>query len=114
MGAACCVAARDKELPNRTGGENLHRNVRCSPTWSFRWENRRRVAGEIEDSPYQTSRGLSRDVSVEMKGTLGSDRGNLSGGLSPHESFGTPISLKSPGHEPMAANLIRHPSGKVL
>ncbi|EEF52624.1 uncharacterized protein LOC8275774 [Ricinus communis] len=114
MGAACCIAARNKDLPNRTGGNTLHRNARCSPTWSFRWENRRRVAGEIEDSLYQTSHGLSRDVSVEVKGPLSSDRGNLSDEGSLHESFGTPISLKSPLHERIGANLIAQPSGLSL
>ncbi|KAF2290598.1 hypothetical protein GH714_014637 [Hevea brasiliensis] len=82
MGSACCIAAREKDLPNRTGGNTLHRNVRCSPTWSFHWENRRRVAGEIDDSPYQTSHRFSRDVSAEVKGLLGSDRGNLSDEIS--------------------------------
>ena len=72
------------------------------------------MAGEIEDSSYQMSRGVSRDVSVEMKGTLGSDRGNLSDGLSPLESFGTPISLKSPVHEGMGVNLTTQPSGRGL
>ncbi|WCJ35233.1 RING/U-box superfamily protein [Euphorbia peplus] len=106
MGSACCVPARNEDLTNRTTVNTLHRNVRCSPTWSFRWENRRRVAGEIDDSPYQTSHGLSRDVSVEMKGPLGSDRGNLSDEVSLHESYGTPVSLKSPVHERMSVNLI--------
>jgi hypothetical protein len=49
-----------------------------------------------------------------MKGTLGSDRGNLSDGLSPLESFGTPISLKSPVHEGMGVILTAQPSGKGL
>ncbi|KAJ6931416.1 hypothetical protein NC652_014807 [Populus alba x Populus x berolinensis] len=110
MGAACCVAARDNDFPTRTGCRALHGNAGCSPTLSFRWDNRRRVAGEIEDSSYQMSRGVSRDVSVEMKGTLGSDRGNLSDGLSPLGSFGTPISLKSPVHEGMGVNLTTQPS----
>ncbi|KAJ6412108.1 hypothetical protein OIU84_005215 [Salix udensis] len=110
MGAACCVAARDNDLPTRTGCRALHGNAGCSPTLSFRWDNRRRVAGEIEDSSYQMSLGVSRDASVEMKGTLGSDRGNLSDGSSPLESFGAPISLKSPVHEGMGVNLMTQPS----
>lgn len=114
MGSACCIAAREKDLPSRTGGNALYRNVRCSPTWSFQWENRRRVASEIDDSPYQTSHRFSRDVSVEVKGPVGSDRGNLSDEVSLHESFGTPVSLKSPVHEGVVANLIAQPSGDVL
>lgn len=114
MGAACCTAVKDTDLPNRAGGNSLHRNARCSPTWSFRWENRRRVAGEIEDPPYQTSHGCSRDVNVEVKGPLGSDRGNLSEEGSLRESSGTPIFLKSPVHERVGANLIAQPSGKSV
>ena len=114
MGAACCVAARDNDFPTRTGCRALHGNAGCSPTLSFRRDNRRRVAGEIEDSSYQMSLGVSRDASVEMKGTLGSDRGNLSDGLSPLESFGAPISLKSPVHEGLGVNLTTQPSGRGL
>lgn len=114
MGSACCTATREKDLPNRTGGNTVPRNVMCSPTWSFRWESRRRVAGEVYDSPYQTSLGFSREVSVEVKGPLCSDRGILSDEVSLHESFGTHVSLKSPVHEGMAANLIVQPSGQVL
>ncbi|XP_050206083.1 uncharacterized protein LOC126655812 [Mercurialis annua] len=114
MGAACCIAAREKDLPDTTGGNIFHRNARCSPTWSFRWENRRRVAGEIEDSPYQTSQALSRDISVEVKDPLGSDRDNLSDEGSLHESFGTPFSLRSPSHERGGTNLIAQPSGLSL
>ncbi|KAB5557620.1 hypothetical protein DKX38_008529 [Salix brachista] len=116
MGSACCVAARDNDFPTRTGCRSLHGNAGCSPTLSFRWDNRRRVAGEIEieDSSYQMSLGVSRDASVEMKGTLDSDRGNLSDGSSPLESFGAPISLKSPVHEGMGVNLMTQPSGRGL
>ncbi|XP_022761755.1 uncharacterized protein LOC111307774 [Durio zibethinus] len=112
MGSACCVAARDGTLPNRTGGETLHRNVTCSPSWSFRWDNRRRVAGEIEETPYQVSNGASRNVSMEIKGTLGSDRGNLSDQGSPLEieNHGTPTSQKSPVHEEMGGTMMTRPS----
>ncbi|GER42274.1 RING/U-box superfamily protein [Striga asiatica] len=46
MGAACCVAANGKTVTNRSPGENLQRHVHHSPSWSFRWDNRGRVAGE--------------------------------------------------------------------
>ncbi|KAJ9189694.1 hypothetical protein P3X46_000955 [Hevea brasiliensis] len=54
MGGACCVAARDKNIVNgpSTSSEILHRNIRCSPTWSFRWDNRGRVAGEETSIPW--------------------------------------------------------------
>ncbi|GMI91282.1 hypothetical protein like AT1G75400 [Hibiscus trionum] len=112
MGSACCVAARDRTIPNRTGRETLHRNVRCSPSWSFCRDNRRRVAGEIDEPFYQVSDGTSRNVSMEIKGTLGSDRGNLSDQGSPLEieTYGTPTSQKSPVHEEMSGNMMTPPS----
>ncbi|WRX30462.1 hypothetical protein QQP08_022949 [Theobroma cacao] len=102
MGSACCVAAKERTLPNRTRSETLHTNVTCSPSWSFRWDNRRRVAGETEDPSYQVSNGASRNISMEIKGTLGSDRGNLSdqGSVLEIENYGTPTSQKSPVHAP--------------
>uniref|UniRef100_A0A5B7AHL8 RING-type domain-containing protein n=1 Tax=Davidia involucrata TaxID=16924 RepID=A0A5B7AHL8_DAVIN len=110
MGSACCVAARDTTLPNRSGGETLHRNAIYSPSWSFRWDNRRRVAGEIEDPSYRLSHEISRDGSMEMKRELGLDGDTFSGGRSPSENFGTPMSQKSPVHEGQDANPITHPS----
>nr|KYP39193.1 hypothetical protein KK1_039526 [Cajanus cajan] len=46
MGGACCVASRDKTVQSGSTREIVQRNVRCSPTWSFRWDHRGRVAGE--------------------------------------------------------------------
>ncbi|KAF5740795.1 hypothetical protein HS088_TW11G00874 [Tripterygium wilfordii] len=111
MGSACCVAARDRSrtLPDRTVGENLHRNVTCSPTWSFRWENRRRVAGEIDDSPSQVSHGISENLGVEMKEALDSERGNVSDEGSPLENMGTPVSLKSEVHEAVVGSSMMTP-----
>lgn len=112
MGSACCVAARDKTIPQRAGGETLHRNAIPSPSWSFRWDSRGRVAGE--NLSYQVSDGISRNVSMELKGSLGSERGNLSDGGSPLENSGTPTSLKSPVHEGVDVNLMTPHSGKSL
>lgn len=114
MGSACCVAARDRTIPNRTGGETLHRNVTFSPSWSFRWDNRRRVAGEIEEPSYQVSNGANRNFSMEIKGRLGSGRGNLSDQGSPLEieNYGTTTSLKSPVLEEMGGNMMTPSSGK--
>ncbi|KAF5462062.1 hypothetical protein F2P56_018106 [Juglans regia] len=105
MGSACCVAARDQTIPHRAGGEALHRNPIDSPSWSFRWD-RGHVAGKIENPSYQVSHGISRNVSMELKGSLGSERGNLSDGGSLMENFGTPTSLKSPVHEGVDVNLM--------
>ncbi|KAE8674803.1 protein TIC 20-I [Hibiscus syriacus] len=113
MGSACCVAARDRTIPNRTGLETLNRNVRRSPSLSLCRDNRRRVAGEIYEPSYQVSNGTSTNVSMEIKGSLGSDRGNLSdqGSLHEIEAYGTPTSQKSPVREEMGENMMTHPSG---
>lgn len=63
MGNACCVAAHDKMVvPNTSSAvEGLRRNnVRDSPSWSFRWDNRGRVAGE-DTSLSWLSDGISRN-----------------------------------------------------
>jgi len=113
MGSACCVAAaKDPNLPNRTGGETVRRDVVCSPSWSFQWDSRERVAGEIENPSYHTSHVDSRNVSMELKGSLSSERGNLSDGGSIMENSVTPISLKSPVDEALVANLMTPSSGK--
>ncbi|KAK8551829.1 hypothetical protein V6N13_120265 [Hibiscus sabdariffa] len=112
MGSACCVAARDGAIPDRTGRETLHRNVRCSPSWSFCRDNRRRVAGEVDEPSYQVSNGTNRNASMEIKGALGSGRGNLSDQGSPLEieAYGTPTSQKSPVHEEMGGDMMIPPS----
>lgn len=46
MGSACCVAARDRTITDRSSNDVISRNDRYSPSWSFRWDNRGRVAGE--------------------------------------------------------------------
>ncbi|CAJ1972478.1 unnamed protein product [Sphenostylis stenocarpa] len=106
MGSACCVAAKDPNLPNRTGSESLRRDVVFSPSWSFQWDSRGRVAGEVENPSYHTSHVDSRNVSMELKGSLSSERGNLSDGGSIMENSVTPISLKSPVDEELVANLM--------
>nr|AFK46809.1 unknown [Lotus japonicus] len=105
MGSVCCVAAKDHSLPNTTGGESLHRDVVCSPSWSFQWDSRGRVADEIENPSYHTSRVVSRNVSMEFKGSLSSERGNLSDGGSILENSVTPISLKSPVDDALSSDL---------
>ncbi|BAT77509.1 hypothetical protein LR48_Vigan04g251300 [Vigna angularis] len=66
MGAACCVASRDKTIQSGSTSDILHRNVRCSPTWSFRWDHRGRVAGE-DISINWFSDGISRNDGSENK-----------------------------------------------
>ncbi|XP_058223508.1 uncharacterized protein LOC131333161 [Rhododendron vialii] len=112
MGSACCVARKDTTVTSRTRGETLRRNAGYSPSWSFRWDNRRRVAGELENIS-ETSLGISTNSSMEIKGELISDRGNFSGQGSPLGNFGTPtsqkstpMSQKSPVHEGQGTNTV--------
>lgn len=110
MGSVCCVAARERNHPSsRT--EIVRRNAVYSPSWSFRWDNRGRVAGEIE-TPCQLSHGISRNTSMELKGTLGSERGNISETGSPLENYGSPTSQKSPVHRGTTTHLLTS-SGEI-
>lgn len=64
MGAACCVASREKTITNASNSDVLHRNIRHSPSWSFRWDHRGRVAGE-ETSMSWFSDAVSRNAGSE-------------------------------------------------
>ncbi|XP_028767929.1 uncharacterized protein LOC114743456 [Neltuma alba] len=68
MGAVCCVASKDTDKTRQSGSANeiLHRNNRYSPTWSFRWDHRRRVAGE-DASINWLSDGVSQNDGSEDK-----------------------------------------------
>ncbi|GFY94985.1 RING/U-box superfamily protein [Actinidia rufa] len=75
MGSACCVAAKDKTVTNGSPSEGLQRNVRCSPSWSLRWDNRGRVAGE-ETSVNWVSDGVTRNNGLESKSETTVDTAN--------------------------------------
>uniref|UniRef100_A0A2P2LCK8 RING-type domain-containing protein n=1 Tax=Rhizophora mucronata TaxID=61149 RepID=A0A2P2LCK8_RHIMU len=66
MGGACCIAARDRSIVGGPRSEILQRNIRHSPTWSFRWDNRGRVAGE-ETSISWFPDGMSRNHGPGVK-----------------------------------------------
>ncbi|KAL1112228.1 hypothetical protein V6Z11_D02G114000 [Gossypium hirsutum] len=108
MGSACCVAARERTLPKRTGVETLHRNTTCSPSWSFRWDSQRCVADEIEEPSYQVSNRASRNVSLERKGTLGCGRRNISDQRNALEieNYEIPTCQKFPIREDMGRNMM--------
>ncbi|CAL5205876.1 unnamed protein product [Lathyrus oleraceus] len=107
MGSACCVAVKDRsDSTNRIERESLHRDVARSPSWSFRWDSRGRVTGEIQNPSYHSSHAVSRNVSMEFKGSLSSYRSNLSDGGSIVDNSATPVSLKSPVNEALAANIM--------
>ena len=110
MGSACCVAARDRTITNGPSCEALqHRNVRYSPSWSFRWDNRGRVAGEVDTSASWCSDGPNRNGGLENKSetTYASD-----GGGSPLENFQALTWQKSPVSEGTAGNLMTPASGE--
>lgn len=98
MGAACCVAAKDRTVTSRSGSEVIQRNVRYSPSWSFRWDNRRRVAGE-EMSLNSLSDGVNRNDGFDIKSrtTVGSAYVSEEG--SPLDSFRSYTWQKSPIRE---------------
>ncbi|OMO75603.1 Zinc finger, RING-type [Corchorus olitorius] len=100
MGAACCVAARDKTIVNGSSSEVLHRNIRYSPTWSFRWDNRGRVAGE-DTSISWFSDAISRNDGSEIKyeSACASEDG------SPSDSFQSRTWQKSPTSEGTAGQV---------
>uniref|UniRef100_A0A1J3K6E6 RING-type domain-containing protein n=1 Tax=Noccaea caerulescens TaxID=107243 RepID=A0A1J3K6E6_NOCCA len=96
MGNACCVASRDKMvMPNAPAVESLQRNnVRYSPNWSFRWDNRGRVAGE-ETSLSWLSDGISRNDGSDVK----SESAFVSSQGSPLDNFQTQSWHKSPASD---------------
>ncbi|CAH2061595.1 unnamed protein product [Thlaspi arvense] len=96
MGNACCVASREKVVvPNTSAFENLQRNnVRYSPNWSFRWDNRGRVAGE-DTSLSWLSDGISRNDGSDVK----SESAFVSSEGSPLNNFQTHSWQKSPASD---------------
>lgn len=106
MGSACCVASRDQTVPCRTANETLHRNIIYSPSWSFRWENRRRVAGEIDNSPNEFNHENSDCAPTEIKEPISSRRGHISDGRSPMGIMEVPISQQSPAHDVVGADSV--------
>ena len=106
MGAACCVAARDKTIQHGCNGEMAHR-FRHSPTWSFRWDNRVGVAGE-ETSTGWPSDMASRNDTLEAKSATDMSAHVSDGGSSLESAQG-----KSPPNHESSTNLTTS-SGKTL
>ncbi|XP_073143825.1 uncharacterized protein [Henckelia pumila] len=75
MGAACCVAAKvvtrtdgpasvtesNGTVTNGSPNQHLWRQVRHSPSWSFRWDNRGRVTGEEASTMCSQDGGCKND-----------------------------------------------------
>ncbi|KAL3515137.1 hypothetical protein ACH5RR_022039 [Cinchona calisaya] len=98
MGSACCVAAKDKTVTNGSTSEVMHRNIRHSPSWSFRWDNRVRVAGE-DTSINWMSNGASRYNSLDIKSGPIIETACASEEGSPLDSFRSLVWQKSPVSE---------------
>ncbi|XAR72789.1 hypothetical protein NMG60_11019550 [Bertholletia excelsa] len=94
MGAACCVAAKDATITNRSTSEALQRNGRYSPSWSFQWDNHGRVAVE-ETSMNLISDGVSRN-GLEIKSGTTIETAYASEEGSPVDSLRTLTWQKSP------------------
>ncbi|KAE9592728.1 putative transcription factor C2H2 family [Lupinus albus] len=109
MGAACCVAAKDKSVQPGSTYDVLHRNIRCSPTWSFRWDHRGRVAGE--DAPITWfSDGIGRNYGSENK----NDSSYVSEDGSPFESDQRKRCQKYPISEGSAGLVINSTSDQSI
>lgn len=99
MGAACCVAARERTLPTtRTAGGGLHRNIRYSPQYSFSW------AGEVGDSPNLLSHGNCGSGDLEIKDQIDVEREDTSDGGSPLQNFQRGAWQKSTIHDGAIGN----------
>uniref|UniRef100_A0A803LDN2 RING-type domain-containing protein n=1 Tax=Chenopodium quinoa TaxID=63459 RepID=A0A803LDN2_CHEQI len=110
MGAACCVASRDKAIPPGSSGEFLHRNFRHSPTWSFRWDSRVGVAGE-DTSVGWLSDGASRNDALDVKSATDVSA-QVSDGGSSLESYRTGAWRKSPVNQDTTKSLKTSASGE--
>ncbi|KAL6546002.1 hypothetical protein OROGR_009876 [Orobanche gracilis] len=98
MGAACCVAAKGRTVSNGSPGDNLPRHDHCSPRWSFRWDNRRRVAGEDTQSNWVRDGGCGNDgMRVKFGATVEAAFASEEG--SPLDSFRSLTWQKSPVSE---------------
>ncbi|KAL9258373.1 hypothetical protein AKJ16_DCAP17461 [Drosera capensis] len=112
MGASCCVSARDRTVQYGTRNENLRRNVRHSPSWSFRWDNRVRVVEE-ENSVGWLSDSVGRNDALGRKASTGVSAHASDGGSSLKTYITGPWG-KSPVNEAMTRSLGTSASGEFI
>ncbi|KAL2490678.1 RING/U-box superfamily protein [Abeliophyllum distichum] len=84
MGSACCVAAREP-ITKGSPSETLQRHARHSPSWSFRRDNRGRVAGE-EPSEDWVRDGGGGSHRLDTKSSTTVEIASASEGFSPLDS----------------------------
>ncbi|KAH9608468.1 hypothetical protein KSS87_019063 [Heliosperma pusillum] len=94
MGAACCVAARDRTIHHASSDDIVHRNIRHSASWSFRWDSRVGVAGE-DSSIGWISDVARRNDELDVKSATDVSP-HVSDGGSSLESYQTSTWRKSP------------------
>jgi hypothetical protein len=83
MGANCCIAAKERTQPCITPIEvSAYRNVRRSPSWNIRWDNRTHIE-DIMDIPTLFSNHSSGSIHPHTK----------SGSVAPTEGFSNGNSL---------------------
>lgn len=91
MGANCCIAAKERTQPCVTPIEvSAYRNVRHSPSWSFRWDNRTHIE-DIMEIPTLFSNHSSGSIRPDTKsGSIAPTEGLSNGnslGTSPSDVF---------------------------
>lgn len=81
MGASCCKVSKNKSL---AGGAQLEvsqfRNVRHSPPWGFRWDNRTHIEDIMDTSSPASEPDIANFNGSEMKRMPTPDRRISSGG----------------------------------
>ncbi|CAA3011962.1 uncharacterized protein LOC111410080 [Olea europaea var. sylvestris] len=108
MGSACCVAAREPKTKG-SPSETLERHSRHSPSWSFRRDNRGRVAGEEQSEDWLHDGGASSHRLDAKSGTT-VEIASASEGGSPLNSFQSLVRQKSPVSEKNTGIFIHPPS----
>ncbi|CAN0891391.1 hypothetical protein LINGRAHAP2_LOCUS16956 [Linum grandiflorum] len=99
MGGACCIAARDKSIVHGPGSDILHRNIRHSPSWSFRWDNRGRVAGEDTSiSWFSNGTSVNDESGAKYGSAYASEDGSPSFSAGGHTLQKSPVSDRATGH----------------
>lgn len=109
MGAVCCVATKDKTIQSASPSEILHRNIRYSPTWNFRWDHRGRVAGE-DTTINWFSNGISGNDGLENR----NESSNVSEDGSPLQNYQRNRWQKSPISEGTARNMLNSSSDQTI
>ncbi|CAL9122155.1 unnamed protein product [Musa acuminata var. zebrina] len=87
MGANCCVAVKDKPLPSPAQFDvSTYRNIRRSPTWSFRWDNRTHIEDAM-DNAAQFSHHHSGNVGPQIRSESPTGAESLFVSGSPSDAF---------------------------